>query len=558
MADNEQNSFLNVTNLNDEQKNEINRIIDGEKYKEEKVGETIEKLLENESSDEIKSISARFKKFANSIDKDPKMFADVCDTLNKFVGSLKTNLTDDSKDYENKKKQLENAEKIINAVKLPFEICQQVVEGRIKYKEANEAIEEYKDESRLLREKEIEVKKLVFPLFQALKNRLNSDGKKINKTYEEKFISNWKNKNDLETIKNIVDSIGKEIGQTNLYTDQIHKLTETINQISEINKEINNQEGQSEMGGLITDLNKNIHYGKDYKLNKAMETLEYSEKSSLVIEKCERAYDAYKQYYFPFAANDFDSPDNRNSNVEAMKTKVADVLEVFKEIKERLDTDSTQNGVMESISKPMNCIATINQTHDHHPLYIWKYKDNKDGFKQLLKGTEITLDARIKTSPIRYSAVKFKQIGIYFRFAADPNLEKEFYDQIASITIKMKLTGNNYYRCTDKLYYITLDDVFEFQFQIRRNQSGIHFQSGNDIYKKFMEGEEYFLSPFAKWQISLHTDYNQLLLSEFYDKDMSIELVGIVKFLKDDEIEETCKKETLKDFYNLYDKSTAQ
>lgn len=557
MAANEENNFLNVQNLNDTQKIEIERIIDGDKKKEDKIKENIEEILENDKSKEINSISNKFTEYLSSELKDPSVFKVVCDELKAYITNTQTRLKDDSNDEnktdnKNQLTALDNAEKVVNAIELPLDLFLQVLENRAKYKAANEAIETYKEELQKLREKEMQVKQYILPLFQALQNRMKNYE---NAAYEETLITTWKNKNDLEAIKRIVDDLFKELGDeiSEKYREQFQKLISAMNLISKIHKEINSYKGQSEMGQLISDLHKNIHYGKDTNLNNAMLNLEYAIKSNSVREKCEKAYKAYKQYNFPFAAQSLTRTANQvKASIKVqMEMYVEDAIVKFQEVMHAKALDESTHNEEKNSNRMINSMLTV-RGGEHKPFCIWKYQDHIHQFKDLIELKSITLFANISDDySLKETAVQFNQIGIYFRFA-DKGKESQFYNNAKHFSIMMTLSGPNYYRCGEHFYQIPLEKSFGFPFRINQLNKEIHF---NPVNVPDDNLNYYFLSPFGNWQIELKQDQNSnSVFRNFADMEFDIELVGQGKYLESSRLKkETCNHSILSKFYECYD-----
>ena len=192
----------------------------------------------------------------------------------------------------------------------------------------------------------------------------------------------------------------------------------------------------------------------------------------------------------------------------------------------------------------------VTSEFDHKsPFYVWSYDDIKNDIKHLLKGESIFIKADVTKGVDRKNAVKFKKLELQFN-TRNEKLQNELREKLKEFSISLTMIGNNYYRCDNKIYSISVDDPIEIYYSIRKDGKQKP-KSKNKTYE-LIENNDFFLSPFVIWNITLYSNNNDFKqLAKFNSQEIDLVLTGDGQYLKYGQQSSSICGESLDQFYNV-------
>lgn len=137
------------------------------------------------------------------------------------------------------------------------------------------------------------------------------------------------------------------------------------------------------------------------------------------------------------------------------------------------------------------------------------------------------------TKSIELNAVKFNEIGLYFK-SSNSTVQRKLDEELAYVEVKLTHLGDSYYRCADKFYIITHDQLPMHHYPISIDQK---YMLENVVYIKIKRNLPIF-SPYTMWKIQLQMSdirkdvfYN---LREYINAPIDLVLVGKGQCIRDD------------------------
>lgn len=556
-ADSEEQVLADIADhLSAEQEREINQITKDSKSPIDILEGTLyllvrtESLVEKGASNDLMIIRQRFTELRQSIDGiyDTAEIRVLRDELKKYVTVKRRSSSVEIKQMENKKDkdcalqqlaQLEIADRVIGDIKLPPPIFDMAMKSKEQLDKSSKTTGPLDRQLIALKQMESRVNEIVQPMFQALQRGIRSKHASGKVTHTDSIYEQWLSQSNLANVRKIVSEIQQTFfGLEQEYAYQIEALIDEIDLMIDIHNQIEKYADERRLGSNIKSVKATIDALGDQSIKDAMIKLENMMVSNIVLERYERVYNAYKQHNFPFAVfflGDHELPLNYNLSPAETRVYVMDAARKINEIvNAKMKWESTQNANHNKLNKINSTMSPKERSVNNRPFFVWEYIDHAKHFERLFNGEEIELDANILDG-LDQNVVKFKEIGIYFSIS-DTKLQKQFYEKISHFSVILKISGKNYYRCDNSIYYTTLDDEFMFKFALKPDNRGrVVFEPLNDAYINIINGDDYFLSPYATWRIQLQKeDLSFVYLSEFKGKAMDLELVGVGKYLEKD------------------------
>lgn len=236
-------------------------------------------------------------------------------------------------------------------------------------------------------------------------------------------------------------------------------------------------------------------------MRSAVNDLQISIRSNIVLNEYKFALVAFKQWIFPFAERflgDFQLPQSVISNDTALETLVSDVSKKIESIRAKTEAYKTK---IESFDKHIYLAQFTSNSTTMEPFYVWKNEKNRDQIKQLFEGKTVLLKADIMNSPAGKDAIKFNFIKLGLK-ANDPQVQAAIDKKLLSYEIVLTHTGVSNYRYNDQFVSITSpSQSIRYSFE-KLNGKAVSY---NNVYRKLLLGD-IILSPYTFWQITLTTD----------------------------------------------------
>lgn len=284
--------------------------------------------------------------------------------------------------------------------------------------------------------------------------------------------------------------------------------------------------------------------------NDALNDLNLIIQSNMLLEKYELALHAFKQNYFPFAVDllkKFELPmDIQINDMDSLRSTIIKEIRFMKDfIDENKATIATYSDLQHE-KKLFNSYSIGSS-----PFYVWKYDEISDEFRNLLNGGKILVKADISKG-INYSSVKFNDIGINFKFANE-QLQTDFESALKKFKLTLTMVGNNYYRCGERFYHISVDQDISVSYFLDKDERN-HWIDPNSVYTMIRNNNP-FLSPYVLWSIQLTNATDTVTFDQLkvYQNEMvDLELVGQGYYIEQDsDFDFDICNEYLDTFYNV-------
>lgn len=284
----------------------------------------------------------------------------------------------------------------------------------------------------------------------------------------------------------------------------------------------------------------------DDPVKKVIRELDAMIKTNLVLEKHALAIRAAKQHTFPFALDylhDFvyEIPSQLlTHDIESLKQKA---IQQIKDLKRELILSEV---TIQSKDTYLFRDEEFGRFALVPPFFIWKYRENRSKIHQLLRSGMILVQAEIRNGSDKY-AIMFRDIGIYLK-SENPKIQTELDERLRNFQVTMKMVGNSFYRCGQKLYSFPTDESIEIKYSIESSATGIPASLNSSANAK----RDLFLSPYGLWSIQLKNIKSELSLRKFENSPIDIELRGNGGYLDSAEyINSNVCTDKLDEFYTL-------
>lgn len=351
------------------------------------------------------------------------------------------------------------------------------------------------------------------------------------------------------------------------YRDGIVSWDENVNDIEYLyataqNKSISKISDRTTVWNLnkfIEEIEENIEQLKESEKNmlknsentvnevkKGMQELDILITTNLVLEKYELFILALKQHTFPFIYDyfhDFEDeiPMNLQTNdIENLKQKA---IKQINDVKYNLALSEA------TLTKKDNYLFSDTEFGEYvPPFFVWEYDENKRNIQKMLQGEEVFMSADIVKGFEKY-AVKFREIGIFSK-AKITEIQNELDERLRNFEVTMKMIGNCYYRCGQRIYTFPTDENIQIKYEMDSNTTGTPTLL-NDTNEASVE-RDLFLSPYGLWSIQLKNVKNAHSLGKFFYFPINVELRGRGGYLdRDDYVKNDICTDKLDEMYTL-------
>lgn len=300
----------------------------------------------------------------------------------------------------------------------------------------------------------------------------------------------------------------------------IDKINEATGMLNSIYDRIDSYAEKAELATYIANIASascSSHPTDNDELNEVICGLNKMIQTNLILEQYEIAVNAFKQHKFPFAhfyTSEFKLPSTLQFNdTDELKKQTIQNIQAMKNALQQSKTSILKYDQDVVLDKA----ATF---------YTWQYDDIKDAIDELLQGQQILLKADIANG-MNQNAVKFKEIAIYLKLSNE-SAQTELDAKLQGFNVIMTMVGNNYYRCGNRSYSMSVDDNIVIEYSIKRNDKGKPV-SCNGVYAKIQDGD-FFLSPYTMWGIQLAGNFDEL--NCFRNKIVDLQLIGHGQYVK--------------------------
>lgn len=452
-------------------------------------------------------------------------------------------------------------------------------------KENFEAIKKHHDQLRVYAEQEQKLeaelgkwkKRLedilykLIPTFVALQKTMFEMTESLeHQTQFELDITGWKVQSALGDIKLLF----KEMAEGTTLSDKLERLLEKVEEVFavliKIYDRIQAYLEQAKFAAYIAGINSpNSVNIRDSRLRDLVLQIKYLLQTNIVMDQYEIAIHSFKQHLFPFAhiyLETFNLPTGLKANdTTTIIRRAVDEISYIQDQTKFLDI-SIGKFDREIFG---NIDFNSNNSSIAVPFYTFRSREYKEDIKNLLKGEEIMIKADIKNA-FNQNAVKFNEIGINLKLVdGKAGEQSKLNAELEKFGVRMTMVGHNYYRCSNKFYYLPVDDNCVIEYSFKRNIDGKPIKY-NDVYRKLSD-KNYFLSPYAMWKIKLVNIFDDFELKNqsvqstpnafnvlygYADESMNLDIFGRGQYFRAEGLfaNEVCSGEIEK--YYDYDRTT--
>ncbi|XP_031639742.1 uncharacterized protein LOC116351742 [Contarinia nasturtii] len=367
------------------------------------------------------------------------------------------------------------------------------------------------------------------------------------------LVHKWKLSMQIRIFKNIFSDITEEFSMHDQFNSLFVKLEDSLNAIIDVYNQIESLLKTAKFAEYIYEVQSEHEIrSSNIALKDTITELDLTIQTNLVREEHELVIHVFKQHYFPFAQEILKEMTSKNIPLPS-NLKFEDMESLKNEAIRQIDR--MEEALIQWGSKLQN---TNNYLHNQvdffgkgkqnrSPFYTWKYDEIKSKVSKLLNGKEIRLKADINKG-VDFFAIKFNQIGINLKIRNEA-IGRRAEKALQKVYVEMKMIGNSYYRCGERIYYTPADESFIIGQMLLLDTKRAP-REPNGPYYQIMQNNQPILSPYTTWSIQLKNTTN--LLRELENEVIDIELVGRGEFLDNNEyvIDEYCN-ENLDGFYTL-------
>ena len=483
---------------------------------EETVNSVRERLKKTASGKEVRDLQEELKQALVRKEKELKNYEisakgggdalkAVTDMLDK-VNSIVTLGIDTYNQYKNDKGKLAT---INNAI-------QQIENTILKLKEYEDAIHDMI--SPMLHDMEDDLKKVV----DSLKNQ----------TQVSLDVSRYRMQSTLRNMKLQIHELTQGFKVEGRLARCIEQEEEAMNTIINIYEHIENYHDQQNLANYIANIcsaSAGLINVTDPNLVQAIEELEITIRSNILLEQYRTTIDALKQWVFPFA------------QVYLQELKLPEQFKPEKNLENQVTEAKSE---IEKIKRKVALYKTSVQKSDQYihngefsskyrstkPFFVWKNEEHNKLISALLSGEEVLAKADILDSPKGKSGIKFNLVELNLK-AKNETMQGEINEKLVFFQISATHLGNSYYECDKKVYSIASPSQ-TIQYSFEKKEDGTPVDE-NDVYKKIKDGD-LMLSPYAMWKLKLiETQSASFEDLKKYKDEIDLELVGFGGYIAD-------------------------
>lgn len=448
---------------------------------------------------------------------------------------------------ENKLKELEQLKKgraVLNAGSTALQVFTNMKGDQEKIDQANEIIETIEHQIELLRIHKQTIDNAVTPRLEIIEQTLTEAIRNAgNKSHVQLDISKWTIQGAMKEVKKTINEVTQTFAIAPEIRHALELLDDGITAVIDVYNLVDSYAEKKQLATLITSFAIAPNEFKDDRLKWAVFKIEKIIDANLVMEQYEATMNALKQRKFPFAEwylDQFKLPSNSSTIDDAFTISAVDA------ISELIARIQQSKSLIEEIDSYLYSNYTfINDESFFH----WDHFDYKDEMVNLMNGRAVLFVADINDG-LKFNAIKFNEVWLNFKMI-NQTIQSVFDAELYRFSVVMEMVGNNFYRCNNRIYRISLDNAVRLSFTL---ESGRPWKV-NDVYGKLKTAEP-FLSPYSTWRITLisknNDDADYLLLKEYQNYISKVSLEGRGQYLdKDAKLVYQICSDRLDKFYQL-------
>lgn len=494
----------------------------------------------------------------------------------KYLKNLghKINVAFHKKPTDLQKTRLEQIGKLAKIGDISIQMYNQIRSDQAAIAAIDRSIQEVENRIKHWQEVEEKIFDVLIPMVTEMQQMMEEIMASLSQqTAVEIDISKWRMQGTIRDIKTAFKLMSTGTSIQPYLERAFDKLDEAMTLVITTYDRIDSYKDKAEFATYLTDMISGERPAiTDPALNSAVLNLKKLLQSNRVLDQWEIATKAYTQHQFPFAATQlsaFDLPPSLEFS--DTNTLIDRSVEQLNFLRNQLILEKTTIGKYdrEVYSDMEFHTNTLNRSSISIPFYVWNYEDISDEITRFLKGEEIILTADIRKG-LNLNAVKFNTIEFVI-VAPNPEMQLELNQFLDSghAVLSVSMLGNNYYRCGEQIFYISMDESIVLEFSEAKIPGTTIPIQQNDVYRKIAHGE-YFLSPYTMWKLQLKSENFKHLNSTnsnamekiarmargFVGSGLRLELVGRGQYFKNELFApEVCSQPEMRRFYHE-DKST--
>ncbi|XP_055853377.1 uncharacterized protein LOC129917079 [Episyrphus balteatus] len=514
----------------------------------EKIGQLkaqIEKV-QNRKANSISDIEVReidLKRIQNEINDFTNSRKDIIEKEKKILDGLKPEEKNEEKikrelKLERSIRRINNFQSVLNSVEIVFNIIQKLKNDEGMISKINSQISDYSSQLRDLDKLEGQVYDVVMPDLRQIEQTVNEIVASVNGSSGAKLdLTKWTVKKTLKDVKSLLQKFTHKMSfelQSDLMR-YIEKIEEGFSILIDIYDRIDSYSDsvkQAEYMAHIVSAPMMSIKVTNTELSHALVNLKLLIQSNLLFEKYSIALQAFKQHYFPFAAQvwkKFQLP--KSLQVNDVETLRSNIIERITDMKNHINEHKSTLSEYSKFTHNNNIFNS--NTTGSSPFYVWKHDTINNELQRLLNGSEIFIKADISKG-LNYNSIKFSDIGLNFKLI-NKSLQNSFNSVIENFALTMTSVGNNYYRCGERYYFISFDDDITISYTLQKDHTK-NWVNPNVVYNTIRESHT-FLSPYGLWNIKLKSviksfSFNQLKI--FANESIDLELIGRGYYIEQD------------------------
>ncbi|GFQ91982.1 uncharacterized protein TNCT_143661 [Trichonephila clavata] len=390
-----------------------------------------------------------------------------------------------------------------------------------------DAIVQAEEKFQQLRQYEEEIYFTIAPLLQNMETNLQDVANNLDgKSRVSLDVSKWKVQSTLRDMKLQMQQFSQGFNVKDSLVRCIEKLEEVMTTLINVYDRMQSYKEQQNLSDYIADISSATASSvnvSDPKLVGAINNLEVTIRSNLVLKQYQTVINAFKQWVFPFASNyltksQLPSHLELNGNIEDL---VSEAVKRIEDLKLKINLYKV------SVKKGDQFVHT-GDFNSHYfstkPFFVWKNEKNKNVISKLLSGQQVVLRANVRDSEKNKDAIKFSVVEFYLK-SKNSTMQSQLDDTLKGFDVIATHLGNSYYRYDDGIYLITSESQPIYRsYEINNYGEPVR---KNEVFVKIREGD-LMLSPFAAWEVKLINSTNKIFFHdlEFYKNKVDLELSG--------------------------------
>lgn len=479
---------------------------------------------------------------SNSIDDKT---AKLKTSIERYINDLKKN---EDKKYDQLTSRLNKCQTMVFLAEVGMDGLNRIRNDRENLKIVDASIEKIRNEIAIAKEFEKKIYNAFIPMLKGLGATVIDISKNLTgKSQIELDIAKWNIQNTLREVKHYFNRITEPFKMHDGLQLLFDNLIEGMNTLINIYDRFQTYSDQAKFAHYLADISMSGSDNRinDDQLNRAITNIDELRQINVFWEHYQRAIKGLKLHVFPFAERylaQFKLPNDLLSDdiQELKQTAIAQI--------EKLDTDI---GLTTVLRENFHNDIVSGEFSVDSPFYVWKHNEIQNDLNQLFRGKSLIIKANINRAFHRRNAIKFRRIELLFQ-PQNEHHQKELYKVLSDFDMQMVMVGDHYYRCDDKIFSIAIDDYIEFYFTIEADPTQKpKMKSGS---YELIERNDYFLSPYAIWNITLFNERKRgdfSKLQRFIDEPIDLTLMGDGQYLKHGFSSSDICSDKLNEYYDI-------